>query len=69
MHSSTNDATTHARLYELAKARAHQLRHEAITAFWRSVATAVQRAAAACTRAIAAPMQVLPRLHNTHPKV
>lgn len=69
MHSPADDATTHARLYELAKTRAHQLRHEAITAFWRSVANAVQRTAAACTRAIAAPMQVLPRLHNTHPKV
>lgn len=67
MHSPTNDATTHARLYELAKARAHQLRQEAITAFWRSVANAVQRAAAACAHTIAAPIQVLPR--NTHPKV
>lgn len=69
MHSPTNDATTHARLYELAKTRAHQLRQEAITAFWCSVATAVQRAAAACTRAIAAPMHALPRNTPTSPKV
>lgn len=69
MHSPTDDASTHARLYELAKTRAHQLRHEAITAFWRSVANAVQRGAARCTHTIAAPMQVLPRLHNTHTKV
>lgn len=69
MHSPAADATTHARLYELAKARAHQLRQEAITAFWRSVANAVQRAAAACTRAIAAPMHALPRNTPTSPKV
>lgn len=59
-----DDVAIHARLYELAKVRAHQLRKEAVAAFGHSVTAAVQRGAAASARAIAIPLQALP--HNTH---
>lgn len=68
MQSPADDATTHARRYELAKARAQQLRQEAVTAFWRSVATAVQRGASASVRTLAARMRPLPQSTHTSPK-
>jgi hypothetical protein len=53
MHCEHHSATYHAHLHDQAKAQAHALRREAMSAFWRRVLASVCGSARALSRAVA----------------
>lgn len=60
MHCHHHSATYHAHLHDQAKARAHTLRQEAVTAFWRKVFATVCASVSALARAVARCRTSLP---------
>lgn len=62
MHCDHHSATYHAHLHDQAKAQAHALRREAMTAFWRWVLASVFESALSLYRAVARHRTSLPHL-------
>jgi hypothetical protein len=61
MHCKHHSAAYHAHLHEQAKARAHALRQEAVTAFWRKVFSTVCTSVSALAHALVHRRTTVPR--------